>query len=117
MEPNDLVPKRKVESLLAVVMDYYNGMHFDDDNEALEILRREASKAHRGLALSGYLRLSINVLGIDDVEGMFPTVEFSSKQKSWVKKRVDVPNSSKSSVPGNWGYPGSSISPIRILHS
>lgn len=93
--------RRRVERLLAVAMKIYNGdRHNDnkeDEGEILESLRKQAYKAHRAFALPGHLPLSVDTLTIDDVEVMFPTLRFNSKQKAWMKKRVAIAGFSKCS--------------------
>lgn len=73
----DLVVRRELNRLVAAVMDYYNGEYEGNDNEALEVLRQEAYKAHLNASLHGRPRLSINVLCAEDVRYIFPKLTFS----------------------------------------
>lgn len=82
--------------VVAAVMDYYNADLERNGKEALEVLRKEASKAHQNASLHGHLRLSINVLSVHDLECIFPELTFSERLRPWMEKREDIPGFSKS---------------------
>lgn len=92
----DLELRRELGRLVAAVMDYYNGDYQGNNDEALEALRKEASKAYLNASLHGHPRLSINVLCADDVQYIFPELSFSKRPKPWMGKREDITGFSRS---------------------